>query len=95
MKPEIGFINKRSNATTTQWYLSSEHLDTAGVDMVNQPYGWYVTFALFGGINSNSSHLFILIKLLNTQEDDFGFSDFYYSTHWYSTCNSGYRIGDC
>ena len=46
--------------------------------MVNQPYGWYVTFALFGGIeNSNSSHLLYLNQIkLNTQEDEFGFSDF-------------------
>ena len=78
MKPEIGFSNKLGNTTTTQWYLSSEHLDAAGVDMVNQPYGWHVTFALFGGIeNSNSSHLLYLNQIkLNTQEDEFGFSDF-------------------
>lgn len=78
MKPEIGFSNKLGNTTTTQWHLSSEHLDAAGVDMDKQPYGWHVTFALFGGIeNSNSSHLLYLNQIkLNTQEDEFGFSDF-------------------
>lgn len=48
MKPEVGFSNQAGNTTDSEWILSSEHLLAAGIDLESDPFGWHITFALFG-----------------------------------------------
>lgn len=48
MKPEVGFSNQAGNTTVSEWILSSEHLLAAGIDLESDPFGWHITFALFG-----------------------------------------------
>jgi hypothetical protein len=55
MKPEVGFGIKAGNTTTVEWIISSEHLEAAGVDLEQNPYGWQLTMAFFGAIESDNS----------------------------------------
>ena len=54
MKPEIGFGNGAGNTTTVEWLMSSEHLEAAGVDFEEDPYGWKLTMAFFGAVENDS-----------------------------------------
>ena len=54
MKPEIGFSNQANNTTETTWELAETHLSAAGVDFSQDPYGWSVTFAMFGSLEGLS-----------------------------------------
>lgn len=55
MKPEVGFSIKADNTTSVEWIISSEHLEAAGVDLKQDPYGWQLTMAFFGAIESDNS----------------------------------------
>lgn len=55
MKPEVGFGIEAENTTTVEWIISSEHLAAAGVDLEQDPYGWQLTMAFFGSIESDNS----------------------------------------
>ena len=55
MKPEVGFGIKADNTTSVEWIISSEHLEAAGVDLKQDPYGWQLTMAFFGAIESDNS----------------------------------------
>jgi|TARA_B000000532_G_scaffold242587_1_gene236862 hypothetical protein len=55
MKPEVGFGNKANNTTSVEWLISSEHLHGAGIDFEEDPYGWQITMAFFGSIESDNS----------------------------------------
>ncbi len=48
MQPEVSFSNQAGNTTASEWVISSEHLLAAGIDLESNPYGWHITFALFG-----------------------------------------------
>ena len=54
MKPEVGFSIKADNTTSVEWIISSEHLEAAGVDLKQYPYGWQLTMAFFGAIESDN-----------------------------------------
>tara|TARA_B100000767_G_scaffold150060_1_gene141307 strand:- start:3334 stop:4512 length:1179 start_codon:yes stop_codon:yes gene_type:complete len=54
MKPEVGFSIKADNTTSVEWIISSEHLEAAGVDLKQDPYGWQLTMAFFGAIESDN-----------------------------------------
>jgi len=54
MKPEVGFGIKAENTTNVEWIISSEHLEAAGVDLKQDPYGWQLTMAFFGAIESDN-----------------------------------------
>ncbi len=72
MKPEIGFSNQAGNTTLTTWTLSESHLTAAGVDFEESPYGWSVSFALFGSLNGSvTNHLLYLNQVdLATQPEN-------------------------
>ncbi|RPG72306.1 MAG: hypothetical protein CBE08_006715 [Euryarchaeota archaeon TMED248] len=55
MKPEVGFGIKANNTTSAEWIISSEHLYAAGIDFEEDPYGWQITMAFFGSIESDNS----------------------------------------
>lgn len=55
MKPEVGFGIKANNTTSVEWIISSEHLYAAGVDIEEDPYGWQITMAFFGSVESDNS----------------------------------------
>ena len=55
MKPEVGFGNKTNNTTSVEWLISSEHLYAAGIDFEEDPYGWQITMAFFGSVESDNS----------------------------------------
>ena len=72
MKPEFGFSNQENNSTETTWILSESHLSAAGVDFAESPYGWSVTFALFGELEgSDTNQLLYLNQVeLSTQKEN-------------------------
>ena len=55
MKPEVGFGIKANNTTSAEWIISSEHLYAAGIDFEEDPYGWQITMAFFGSVESDNS----------------------------------------
>ena len=55
MKPEVGFGIKANNTTSVEWLISSEHLYAAGIDFEDDPYGWQITMAFFGSVESDNS----------------------------------------
>ena len=55
MKPEVSFSNMANNATNVEWLISSEHLYAAGIDFEEDPYGWQITMAFFGSVESDNS----------------------------------------
>ncbi len=59
MRPEVGFSVKAGNTTSLISMLPADHLDAAGVDLIDVPTGWSYTVAIFGSeaeVNL-SSHL--------------------------------------
>ena len=59
MRPEVGFSVKANNTTSLVSMLPADHLDAAGVDLIEVPTGWSYTVAVFGSpaeVNL-SSHL--------------------------------------
>jgi len=62
MKPEVGFGILADNTTKVEWIMSSEHLDAAGINFEDDPYGWTLTMAFFGAIESDNetNHLLSL-----------------------------------
>ncbi|RJU82233.1 MAG: hypothetical protein DWB99_04870 [Candidatus Poseidoniales archaeon] len=55
MKPEVGFGIDADNTTKVEWIISSEHLEAAGVELNQDPYGWQLTMAFFGAIESDNT----------------------------------------
>ena len=78
MKPEFGFSNQANNSTQTTWSLSESHLTAAGVDFAESPYGWSVTFALFGELEgSDTNQLLYLNQVeLATQPENVELNEF-------------------
>jgi len=78
MKPEFGFSNQANNSTQTTWSLSESHLTAAGVDFADSPYGWSVTFALFGELEgSDTNQLLYLNQVeLATQSENVELNEF-------------------
>ena len=78
MKPEIGFSNQANNTTSVNWFLASSHLAAAGVDFEESPYGWHVTLALFGSLESEeTNHLLSLHHVeLATKDENVAFDSF-------------------
>lgn len=62
MKPEFGFSNQANNSTQTTWSLSESHLTAAGVDFADSPYGWSVTFALFGELEGSDTNQLLYLN---------------------------------
>ena len=79
MKPEVGFGIKAENTTEVDWIISSEHLEAAGVDLKQDPYGWQLTMAFFGAIESDNGteqllslhHFDLPIKSQNVDSSSF------------------------
>ena len=78
MKPEFGFSNQANNSTQTTWSLSESHLTAAGVDFANSPYGWSVTFALFGELEGSETNQLLYLNQveLATQPENVGLDEF-------------------
>ncbi len=78
MKPEFGFSNQANNSTQTTWSLSESHLTAAGVDFADSPYGWSVTFALFGELEDGDTNQLLYLNQveLATQSENVEFSEF-------------------
>jgi hypothetical protein len=58
MMPQVGFSVEANNTTETTWTVPSTHLEAAGVDLDQQPHGWHITLAFFGGLEGeNESRL--------------------------------------
>ena len=58
MMPQVGFSVKANNTTDATWVVPSTHLEAAGVDFDQQPHGWHITLAFFGGLEGeNESRL--------------------------------------
>ena len=78
MKPEIGFSNQANNTTTTTWELAETHLSAAGVDFSQDPYGWSVTFAMFGSLEGETTNQLLYLEQvkLKTQSDEVDFDQF-------------------
>ena len=78
MKPEFGFSNQANNSTQTTWSLSESHLTAAGVDFANSPYGWSVTFALFGELDGSETNQLLYLNQveLATQPENVGLDEF-------------------
>ena len=78
MKPEFGFSNQANNSTQTTWSLSESHLTAAGVDFADSPYGWSVTFALFGELEGSDTNQLLYINQveLATQPENVGLDEF-------------------
>lgn len=81
MKPEVGFGIKADNTTSVEWIMSSEHLEAAGVDLEQSPYGWQLTMAFFGSVESDNSstqllslhHMDLPVKSQNVDSSAFYF----------------------
>jgi len=79
MKPEVGFGIKAENTTEVEWIISSEHLEAAGVDLKQDPYGWQLTMAFFGAVESDNGteqllslhHFDLPIKSQNVDSSSF------------------------
>ena len=78
MKPEFGFSNQANNSTQTTWSLSESHLTAAGVDFADSPYGWSVTFALFGELEGSETNQLLYLNQveLATQPENVGLDEF-------------------
>ena len=78
MKPEIGFSNQANNTTTTTWELAETHLTAAGVDFSQDPYGWSVTFAMFGALEGETTNQLLYLEQvkLKTQSAKVDFDQF-------------------
>lgn len=78
MKPEIGFSNQANNTTTTTWQLAETHLSAAGVDFTEDPFGWSVTFALFGSLENDTANQLLYLNhiKLETQSSSVDFDQF-------------------
>ena len=78
MKPEFGFSNQANNSTQTTWSLSESHLTAAGVDFADSPYGWKVTFALFGELEGSETNQLLYLNQveLATQPENVGLDEF-------------------
>ena len=78
MKPEFGFSNQANNSTQTTWSLSESHLTAAGVDFADSPYGWTVTFALFGELEGSETNQLLYLNQveLATQPENVGLDEF-------------------
>ena len=78
MKPEFGFSNQANNSTQTTWLLAESHLTAAGVDFADSPYGWSVTFALFGEIEGNDANQLLYLNqvALATQSENVELNEF-------------------
>ena len=78
MKPEFGFSNQANNSTQTTWSLSESHLSAAGVDFADSPYGWSVTFALFGELEGSETNQLLYLNQveLATQPENVGLDEF-------------------
>tara|TARA_B100001564_G_C20617931_1_gene660841 strand:+ start:170 stop:1324 length:1155 start_codon:yes stop_codon:yes gene_type:complete len=78
MKPEFGFSNQANNSTQTTWSLSESHLTAAGVDFADSPYGWSVTFALFGSLEGNGTNQLLYLNQveLATQPENVQLNEF-------------------
>ena len=78
MKPEFGFSNQANNSTQTTWSLSESHLTAAGVDFADSPYGWSVTFALFGELEGSETNQLLYLNQveLATQPENIGLDEF-------------------
>ena len=78
MKPEFGFSNQANNSTQTTWSLSESHLTAAGVDFADSPYGWSVTFALFGELEGSETNQLLYLNQveLATQPGNVGLDEF-------------------
>ena len=78
MKPELGFSNQANNTTSTTWLLADTHLSAAGVNFEDSKYDWYVTLALFGSLESDSTNQLLSLHhvKLSTEENDVEFSEF-------------------
>ena len=78
MKPEFGFSNQANNSTQTTWSLSESHLTAAGVDFADSPYGWSVTFALFGELEGSETNQLLYLNQveLATQSENVGLDEF-------------------
>ena len=78
MKPEIGFSNQANNTTETTWELAETHLSAAGVDFSQDPYGWSVTFAMFGSLEGEATNQLLYLEQvkLKTQSDNVDFDQF-------------------
>ena len=78
MKPEFGFSNQANNSTQTTWSLSESHLTAAGVDFSDSPYGWSVTFALFGELEGNDTNQLLYLNQVElvTQSENVELNEF-------------------
>lgn len=78
MKPEIGFSNQANNTTETTWLIADSHLAAAGVDFEESPYGWSVTFAMFGKIEGYDTNQLLYLNQveLATQPQNVDFDQF-------------------
>lgn len=78
MKPEFGFSNQANNSTETTWSLSESHLTAAGVDFADSPYGWSVTFALFGELEGNDTNQLLYLNQVDlvTQSENVELNEF-------------------
>ena len=78
MKPEFGFSNQANNSTQITWSLSESHLTAAGVDFADSPYGWTVTFALFGELEGSETNQLLYLNQveLATQPENVGLDEF-------------------
>jgi hypothetical protein len=58
MMPQVGFSVQANNTTDTTWVVPSTHLEAAGIEFDEQPHGWHITLAFFGGLgDENESRL--------------------------------------
>lgn len=81
MMPEVSFGVKAENTTSVEWIMSSEHLEAAGVDLEQDPYGWQLTMAFFGSVESDNSssqllslhHMDLPLKSQNVDSSSFYF----------------------
>ena len=73
LRPEVGFSVKANNATSFVSMLPADHLEAAGVDLMEVPTGWSYTVAVFGAgaDEDNESRLLWMAHgmLPSTQQD--------------------------
>ena len=71
--PEIGFSLEKGNTTTTTWNISAQHLEAAGIDLIDKKQGWTIQVVFFSAPLSQNevAPTLVISTQVPTQKDEF------------------------